>query len=143
MPIFQYQQLFEPLVPITPPAAPPLSWLPIYPAMVPHRKPQTAPSFFYGNPSNFPPPEVRESQAAVEVLTAYTAPLVRESQAAVEVVTQYLIGLRRVRLSQAAVEIVYPFTCATFVPPLPASCPESLPIDPSSAPCADVTPSIS
>ena len=123
MPIFQYQQLFQPLIPIIPPPSPPCAWLPTYPNQVPHHRPQTMPSVFgVFPPVLFPPPEVRASQVPVEILVAYTAPLARASQVPVEILTQYLIGLRQVRLSQAAVEVIYPFTCAKFVPPPPAAC---------------------
>jgi hypothetical protein len=61
----------------------------------------------------------------------------------VEVLTQYQIGIRRVRVSQVAVEVIYPFGCYVFVPPLPNSCPVQLEPDPNTAPCADDTPNFS
>jgi len=130
MPLFQYQQKAEPLLPIAPPPPPPavpLSWAAHYPDTVPHRRTRRDPSLFFVEiPTVFSTTEVRVSQASVELPLAYGQPLVRVSQAAVEVVHQYATPIRQVRLSQIVVEIIYPFGCFTFVPPLPSACAVSL-----------------
>lgn len=139
MPIFQYQQKAEPLLPIAAPDSPPLAWLPTFPDMVPHRRSRLQPTLF-----QVPLPasltEVRVSQIPLETVIAYAAPLTRVSQAPVEILVQYAVGIRQVRVSQLALEVIYPFGCYTFRPPLPASCPVSLAPDPNTQPCADDVP---
>jgi len=122
--IFQYQQLAEPLVQasVGPPPAE-LTWLPHYPDRVPHRRTRRAPfvsaaPFVLGGTG-----PVRVSQLPVEDVFQYGSVLTRVSQIPVETVWQYTITLRRTRVSQIAVEIVYPFGCFIFVPPLPPPCP--------------------
>jgi hypothetical protein len=141
MPLFQYQQKAEPLVPIAPPPVEPLTWLPHFPDTVPHRRHEQRPSLTFlplVPTASFT--EVRVTQAAVEMLGQYAAAYVRVSQEAVEVVTQYAIGIRQVRVTQVAVEIIYPFGCYVFVEPLPAACPVRFEPAPSSQPCADDAP---
>jgi hypothetical protein len=139
--IFQYQGKVEPLLPLggAPADSPPLAWLAVFPDLIPHRRSQLAPSVC-STPLPASLTEIRVSQIPLETLFAYTAPLTRVSQAPVELLIQYALALRQVRVGQAAVEIVYPYGCYIFVPPLPASCPVTLPPDPNTAPCADAAP---
>lgn len=122
--IFQYQQLAEPLVQasVGPPPAE-LTWLPHFPDRVHHRRRVLAPftgaaPFILGSEA-----PLRVSQLPVEDVFQYGSVLTRVSQLPVEAVWQYTITLRRTRVSQIAVEIVYPFGCFVFVPPLPPPCP--------------------
>lgn len=130
MPLFQYQQKAEPLLPIAPPPPPPavpLSWLAHYPDMVPHRRSRRDPFLAYVEvPEAVSTTPVRVTQMSLETTIAYGQPLVRLSQEAVETLTQYALATRQVRLTQIALEILRPFGCFTFVPPLPAACPVSL-----------------
>ena len=122
--IFQYQQLAEPLVQasVGPPPAE-LTWLPHYPDRVPHRRPIYAP-FASAAPFVIGSTEpLRVSQIPTELIFQYGSVLTRISQAPVETLFQYTITLRRTRVSQIAVEIIYPFGCFIFVPPLPNPCP--------------------
>jgi hypothetical protein len=142
VPLFQYQQKAEPLLPIAPPPLPPLTWLPTYPDTVPHRRLNLKPSLTFLPllpPVSFT--EVRITQAPLELLFSYgEASPVRVTQAAVEILHQYLITLRQVRVTQVAVEILYPFGCYVFVEPLPAACPVSFEPTPAPQPCADEAP---
>jgi hypothetical protein len=141
MPLFQYQQFAEPLVPIAPPPVPPITWLPTYPDTVPHRRLNLKPTLTFlplVPAASFT--EVRVTQAAAELIAQYGAVPVRVSQAAVELVIQYAQPIRQVRVTQIAVEILYPFGCYVFVAPLPASCPVTFAPAPNTQPCADDAP---
>jgi hypothetical protein len=63
-----------------------------------------------------PPSPIRVSQAPLELLDQYQSPA-RVSQAPVENVQQWTAPLVYARLSQAPLEIIYPFGC--YVPPSP------------------------
>lgn len=122
--LFQYQQLAVPLVVEAPPppAVPALSWQPRYPDAVPYRRVRLAPSSVAPFVTAGAGP-LRVSQLPVEAVFQYGSVLTRVSQLPVEAVWQYALTIRQTRVTQIAVEIVYPFGCHIFVPPLPAPCP--------------------
>ena len=137
--IFQYQALAEPLVkaavdPPEPPPAP-LTWQPIYPDTVPHRRTIYAPfssaaPFVVGSTE-----PLRVSQLPAEVAFQYGSVLTRASQLPVEIAFAYTVNIRWTRVTQIVVEIVYPFGCYVYVPPLPASCPVPNPDTESGVAC--------
>ena len=125
--IFQYQQRAAPIDTTgagpTPPPAVELSWQPIYPDRVPHRRSITAPfssvaPFIVGGVL-----PLRVSQLPAEVVFQYGSVLTRTSQLPVEIVFAYAQNIRWARVTQIAVEVVYPFGCYLYVPPLPEPCP--------------------
>ena len=137
--IFQYQQLAEPIIQAAdppPPPLPPLTWLPVFPDRVPHRRSILAP-FAAASPFVFSSAlPLRVSQLPAEVIFAYGSVLTRVSQMPVEAVWAYAVAIRQVRVSQIAVEIVYPFGCHIFVPPLPNPCPVPNPDEADGIACA-------
>lgn len=86
------------------------------------------------------PAGVRVTQAALEAVHAYSSPLVRVGQAPVEVLLAYSELNRHVRVSQLALEVIFPFGCFTFRAPLPPACPVDRVPDPNTQPCADSAP---
>jgi len=125
--IFQYQQLASPLVKaaVNPPEPPPaeLTWQPHYPDRVPHRRSIYAPFSSVAPFVTIGIGPLRVSQLPVEDVFQYGSVLTRISQLPVETVWQYTIMIRWTRITQLAVEIVYPFGCYVYVPPLPNPCP--------------------
>jgi hypothetical protein len=71
------------------------------------------------------PSPIRVSQASLEILDQYPT-TTRVSQSPVETVQQWTAPLVGARLSQAPLEILYPFGCYVYVPP---ACPETVPVD--------------
>lgn len=141
MALFQYQQRAEPLIPIVPPPPPPLNWQPSYPDTVPHRRSRLAPFLaFVAIPPAPSTTEVRLTQAVVETTIAVAAPLVRVTATTLEGLLQPSLALRQLRVTQIAVEILYPFGCYVFVPPLPPACAVEFSAGPNAQPCADETP---
>lgn len=168
--IFQYQQWASPLVQSAVSPAPPLSWAPSFPDLVPHVEPLVrapslaepigppvvpalswAPCFPDFGPHRFPivwtlpflaepvgaysTLPLRVSQLPTETAFQYASVLTRVSQLPVETIFQYTLALRRTRVSQLAVEIIYPFGCFVFVPPLPNPCPAPNPEQETGASC--------
>lgn len=130
MGLFLYQGLAKPV--FVPAAAPDLSWLPVYPdrpTSAARPKASRAPSLFFVPIAV--PTDVRVSQLVAEAATQYSsaALLTRTSQVTAEVIHAYLVTLRKVRVSQMAVEIARPFGCQPFVPPLPPPCPVEFAVD--------------
>ena len=127
--IFQYQALAEPLIKATvdppDPPAPPveLMWQPRYPDTVPHRRTIYAPSVLAAPFIMSSTEPLRVSQLPAEVAFQYGSVLTRASQLPVEIAFAYTMNIRWTRVTQIVVEIVYPFGCYVYVPPLPASCP--------------------
>lgn len=109
-----------PFVEAPPPATP--AWRPVYPDSVPHRRLLLTPSSVAPFVTAGAGP-LRVSQLPVEAVFQYGSVLTRVSQLPVEAVWQYALTIRQTRVTQIAVEIVYPFGCHIFVPPLPAPCP--------------------
>lgn len=124
--IFQYQQYAAPLIEAAdppPPPLPPLTWLPVYPDRVPHRRSILWPDSSAGPFIQGSAAELRVSQLPGEVIFQYGSVLTRVSQAPVEVIHQYQAEIRWTRVTQIPVEIIYPFGCYVFVPRLPDPCP--------------------
>ena len=113
----------------------PLTWQPHYPDRVPHRRSIYAPSvniapFIVGGVL-----PLRVSQLPAEVVFQYGSVLTRASQLPVEIAFAYTQNIRWTRVTQIVVEIVYPFGCYIYVPPLPASCPVPNPDTESGVAC--------
>lgn len=141
MPLFQYQQKAEPLVEIPPPPLPPLTWLPSYPDTVPHRRSRLAPTLFFVEiPTVFSTTETRITQLVVEATIQPATPLVRVTQAAIETLLQPSLAQQPIRVTQVAIEIIYPFGCHVFVPPLPPACAVEFDAGPNTQLCAEETP---
>lgn len=100
-----------------------LSWQPHYPDRVPHRRSIYAPFSSVAPFVASSTEPLRVSQLPAEVAFQYGSVLTRVSQLPIEITFAYTMNIRWTRVSQIAVEIVYPFGCYAYVPPLPATCP--------------------